>query len=200
MTRGSWMRHQSMLPRTSHGRKSPGRDGNLYTRKSKVQKYDFWGNHKGAARPSSWCFITSACLEARGLAGDCEELTLVRALRDDYVRALPEGPELIAEYYRNAPGIVRAMEALPEKERLATYSWVWREGIEPAVALIREGSNAEALSLYRALCVELGDRLVPETLARERRQPFPSPAGGVQASPAAQRSAPTTTEGGPTAR
>jgi hypothetical protein len=178
--------------------KNPSNDGNLYTTRSKVKRTDFWGSHKGAARPSSWCFITSACVEAQGLAGDCEELALIRSLRDDYVRAIPEGPELVAEYYKKAPGIVRAIEALPEKERLATYSWIWREGIEPAVALIREGECAEALSVYRALCAELEDRLVPETLADGRTHPFPSPTGGVEASPAALRS--TTTEGGPTAR
>lgn len=176
--------------------KQPANDGNLYTGKSKLKKHDFWGNHQGAAKPSS-CFIVTACVEARGLADDCEELAIIRKLRDGYVRQLPEGPALVTEYYEKAPRIVEAIDALPPEERATTYSWVWQAGIEPAVALVREGRCEEALSLYRAICADLQGWLLPETLTPERRQqPLVALAGETFASLAASKSTPTTTEGG----
>src|SRR6185295_8850185 len=40
--------------------------------------------------PRGLCFITTACAQAQGLPDDCEELTVLRGLRDDYIRQLPD--------------------------------------------------------------------------------------------------------------
>jgi hypothetical protein len=168
----------------------PANDGNLYTGRSKVRRTDFWGNPKGGARPSA-CFITTACVEARGLDDACEELALIRGLRDGYVRTLPEGSGLVAEYYREAPGIVEAIEALPEGEREALYGWIWAEGLAPAVAHIRAGRYAEALEIYRSVCVSLQGRLFPGGLDHERRETT------AQLPAAASMPTPDHAEGGP---
>jgi len=59
------------------------------------------------------CSVTTACTEARGLPDDCQELTLMRALRDDYVASIPGGSELIEEYYELAPRVVEAIRRDP---------------------------------------------------------------------------------------
>lgn len=68
------------------------------------------------------CFLTTACVDFAGLPDDCETLTLMRKLRDEYVAALPEGESLIAEYYENAPKIVDAIDRLTAEARNAIYS------------------------------------------------------------------------------
>ena len=51
------------------------------------------------------CFITTVCCEYKGLADDCEELTILRKFRDTYV---PK--QLVKEYYKIAPKIVEIIK------------------------------------------------------------------------------------------
>ena len=97
------------------------------------------GKHKG-------CFLTTAVCEYLGKADDCEELTTLRAYRDEWLAKQPGGVELIEEYYEIAPGIVRAMKDSPNygelcEELLSRY-------IRPCLALIAEGRNEECKRLY----------------------------------------------------
>ena len=92
------------------------------------------------------CFLTTAVCEYLGKADDCEELTTLRAYRDNWLAKQPGGKELIEEYYRIAPGIVRAMKESKDygaicEELLARY-------IRPCLALIAEGENEECKRLY----------------------------------------------------
>ena len=107
-----------------------------------------------AAPSGGWCFLTSACIEARGLADDCRELTVLRAFRDGYMRSLPQGEELIAEYYRIAPAIVEQIQC--SDSRLEVLDRLYQDLVLPCVELIREGKNEEALENYcrhvRLLC------------------------------------------------
>ena len=52
---------------------------------------------------SSGCYITSACVRARGLPDDCLEMETLRAFRDGYLASQPGGREDIEEYYAKAP-------------------------------------------------------------------------------------------------
>ena len=97
------------------------------------------GKHKG-------CFLTTAVCEYLGKADDCEELTTLRAYRDQWLAKQPGGVELIEEYYEIAPGIVRTMKDSPNygelcEELLSRY-------IRPCLALIAEGRNEECKRLY----------------------------------------------------
>ena len=92
------------------------------------------------------CFLTTAVCEYLGKADDCEELTTLRAYRDNWLAKQPGGRELIEEYYAIAPGIVRAMKESEDygaisEELLARY-------IRPCLALIAEGKNEECKQLY----------------------------------------------------
>ena len=92
------------------------------------------------------CFLTTAVCEYLGKADDCEELTTLRAYRDNWLAKQPGGRELIEEYYAIAPGIVHAMKESARygeicEELLARY-------IRPCLALIAKGKNEECKQLY----------------------------------------------------
>lgn len=104
---------------------------------------------KGSSSSSSGgkkkgCFLTTAACELRGLPDDCAELMALRRFRDEVLTHTPEGRELIAEYYENAPQLVPLVRTPGEKDK------VWAD-IQKTVSLVNAGRNAEAVSVYRAM-------------------------------------------------
>jgi hypothetical protein len=94
------------------------------------------------------CFISSACMEARGLPDDCEELTVMRRFRDEYVRSLEGGELVVREYYATAPLILARIRASADATRVLTrlYSRVSR-----CVRLVGAGEPARAFEEYTAM-------------------------------------------------
>jgi hypothetical protein len=104
------------------------------------------------------CFLTTACVEYRGLPDDCRELTTLRAFRDGYLSAQPDGPALIAEYYRLAPALVvaigqsaHAADVLEEIYAEITLCVADIDGDDPASALCRYRKMVEGLLARFAL-------------------------------------------------
>lgn len=93
---------------------------------------------------STGCFITTACVESQGLADDCKELNCFRMLRDEFVSTLPNGNELIKEYYEKAPMIVSAIEKT--KKQNEVYSVLFKELVCKTVDLINAGRKQEAFN------------------------------------------------------
>ena len=93
------------------------------------------------------CFLTSACTEARGLPDNCEELTILRAFRDGYMKALPQGQADICEYYHVAPSIVEKIHSLPNAKEV--FDRIYRELVLPCVELIQCGNNEAAYIKYK---------------------------------------------------
>lgn len=92
------------------------------------------------------CFLTTAICEYHGKPDDCEELTTLRAYRDNWLAKQLGGKELIEEYYTIAPGIVRAMKGSPNygkicEELLSCY-------IRPCLDLIAQDKNEECKEIY----------------------------------------------------
>lgn len=102
---------------------------------------------------SSWCFITTAVCEYYGYDDDCYELTALRAFRDMWMKNQPDGPQLIAEYYRRAPEIVRHLKASPFYPDLCEH--LMRDYILPCVELIENHDYTECLNLYKKMVNEL---------------------------------------------
>ena len=96
---------------------------------------------------SSGCFLTSACIEARGLSDDCHELTVLRAFRDGYMRTTPTGTSDICEYYHTAPAIVEKIKTLPNAAEI--FDQIYSELVLPCVQLIEVGSNEDAYAKYK---------------------------------------------------
>ena len=129
------------------------KEGNASIEHDTVKKY-CWGYnyedcplYKNASGSSSGCFLTSACVEAKGLPDDCYELTTLRAFRDGYMRSLPEGASDICEYYHTAPGIVEKIRQLPNATEI--FNKIYDELVLPCVHLIENGKKQEAYAAYR---------------------------------------------------
>ena len=119
-----------------------------------------WGYHysecpryKEKHSSSGGCYLTSACTEARNLPDDCEELTVLRAFRDSYMKTLPQGQTDICEYYHTAPIIVEKIKALPNAKEI--FDSIYCELVLPCVELIRNGDNEGAYTKYRAYVKQL---------------------------------------------
>jgi len=69
----------------------------------------------------SSCFLTSACCEYMGLADNCYELETLRKFRDEQLCKIDNGTEIKEVYYRDAPGIVDAINASQQKDELYKY-------------------------------------------------------------------------------
>lgn len=125
-------------------------DGNLSTRQSPYKR----------PRTRSLCFISTACIEARGLPDDCYELRILRLFRGEYVRKLDEGETVLADYREKAPRIVAAINALGEKRAGEVWDELYERGVARSVNLIVNGMWDEAYDLYRSMCRELEERFL----------------------------------------
>lgn len=132
--------------------------------KDTVDKY-CWGYHyedcpryKDKNSSSGGCFITSACVEARGLADDCKELTILRSFRDTYLRNVEGGMLEISQYYLIAPKIVEKIKA--REDSMTIFERIYSELVEPCVAFIEQGENGKAHELYKKYTLRLSQELV----------------------------------------
>lgn len=106
----------------------------------------------GSSNSSTGCFLTTACVQARNLPDDCEELTVLRHYRDHWLVNQPSGREDIALYYKIAPGIVKRLDE--DKDSKTLYENIYTNVIVPCVNMIKEGKNNEAYVLYKNTMLE----------------------------------------------
>lgn len=97
---------------------------------------------------SSDCFLTSACVYAKGLPDDCRELTALRHYRDTYLRPSAGGAALVEEYYSVGPRVVAAINARSNSR--AIYAELYDSLVTPSLAFIQAGALAEARGHYHA--------------------------------------------------
>ena len=100
------------------------------------------------------CYLTTACVAARGLPDTCAELQTLRAFRDGVLTRRPGGQQEIARYYQIAPGIVAAINHREDAAEI--WNRVYEELVEPCVQMIHEGKDEEAYQLYKVYTMELG--------------------------------------------
>ena len=101
------------------------------------------------------CYLTTACVEARSLPDDCDELMTLREFRDGYMKEQPEGESDIKTYYRVAPKIVEAINAREDSKQI--YNDLYENMIVPCVEMIKNGKLEEAYSLYKSKALELAE-------------------------------------------
>lgn len=88
------------------------------------------------------CFITTACIEARGLPYNCPELNTVREFRDSYIKGLPYSDDIIREYYEVALQIVAVINRSENRKDIYLNLY---EQLLSTVELILQGKNYEAI-------------------------------------------------------
>ena len=144
--RDAYLRSLGMKPEKYGG----GSRDPYYKRKEKQSS--------NAAGSSDDCFLTSACVRARGLPDDCWELQALREYRDSYLRNRPGGPEEIEEYYRIAPKIVEAVNARPDAREI--WEKVYRQMVFVCVNLIQTGKFEKAHEAYRTYTMSLAEEVL----------------------------------------
>lgn len=98
------------------------------------------------------CFLTTACVQHAGLRDDCDELMLMRALRDRYLAKFGEGRAVIARYYEIAPYIVDCIRRTPYAEHILT--WILGE-VRADAELVAWGDMEAAMLRYTLMVLRL---------------------------------------------
>ena len=97
------------------------------------------------------CYLTTACVAARGLSDTCPELQTLRAFRDGVLAHMPGGKKEIEEYYQMAPDIVAAINH--RKDAAEIWNRVYDELVQPCVRMIHEGKDEAAYRLYKSFAL-----------------------------------------------
>ena len=111
---------------------------------------DAYGDDYGGG-DSGGCFLTSACVSYMKKSDDCEELTVLRGFRDNYLASTEEGKALIEEYYAVAPAIVEKIEGSANADE---YFKDIYQTILRCVEAIKKGENENALTLYKQMVLK----------------------------------------------
>ena len=109
----------------------------------------------------SGCFISTACAVALDLPDDCQELTVLRTFRDNYLLKREEGRRAVTRYYEIAPAIVARIDSLPSRSMI--YRKIFSQLVRPSAKLIEAGLQAQAFSLYQDSILELTEMLGNKT-------------------------------------
>lgn len=130
------------------------KEGNSSIDSDTVHRY-CWGYHyRDCPRyiaknggSSDGCFLTSACVEAKGLPDDCYELVTLRKFRDEYLAKQECGKCEIAHYYHVAPAIV---ERIKERENTTSiFEKIYSDLVAPCIKMIEDSNFTGAHELYR---------------------------------------------------
>jgi TPR repeat protein len=101
----------------------------------------------------SGCFITTAVCDSLKKPDDCEELTILRSYRDNWLRKQSDGDELVQEYYRIAPVIVENIDKEPNSSTI--YLDILHDSIEPCIEDIKNGNNEQCKERYMQMVLNL---------------------------------------------
>ena len=118
------------------------------------------GGGMGGGEDNGACYLTTACVRAKRLPDDCDELQTLRGFRDGYLRGRKDGSHDIETYYAVAPRIVAAINAQPEAEE--TWRSIYSRLVAPCVRLIKDGQNEQAYILYRDYSLGLKEKYLHE--------------------------------------
>lgn len=98
------------------------------------------------------CYLTTACVNIRGLPDNCLELNVLRNFRDRILLQTPNGRKTVEEYYQIAPEVVQAVN---EKDN---SSEIWDsvyQDIRKAVQLVLSGDFNGAFEHYKEMTLRL---------------------------------------------
>jgi len=125
--------------------------------KEENDSYDGGWHHTDSqtSENNGGCFLTTACVDHFGLQDNCHELETLRRFRDQYVKELEEGEEVLCTYYNSAPKILVNIDRSGNTNLEMPVIF---KGIQEAVALIESGNNHEAFTLYSKMFSRLNRR------------------------------------------
>lgn len=108
---------------------------------------------EGGKGVQNGCYLTTACVEAKGLPDNCYELTVLRNFRDNWLAKQPNGIDDINLYYETAPKIVNIINEMPD----ANIRWIhlYNELVKPCVTMIDNKQYQDAYNLYKSISLSL---------------------------------------------
>lgn len=106
--------------------------------------------------PAGGCFLSTACIEHKGLTDDCIQLKVLRDFRDDYVLKTEGGIEKVKLYYMTSPLIVSAISESDNKVNLLNDVYLT---IELVIEKVLSKENNEAMSIYERMFFQLAKDL-----------------------------------------
>ena len=112
---------------------------------------------KFVQRTERGCYLTTACVQYKGLPDDCYELSTLRNFRDQYVTKLPNGEELVKKYYKTASQIVEIINNSANKDEI--YSKMY-DFILLCIEKINANDYESALNLYITMVDKLSYRFL----------------------------------------
>ncbi len=124
-----------------------------------LARYENMPRGGGAKKKSGRrCYLTTACVQHRGLRDDCEELLMLRAFRDGWMQTRADTAALVPEYYRVAPALLAAIRQRPDAE--VFYEAIFQT-VRGCVAHIQRGDMEGTLALYVGMVQRLQAALIP---------------------------------------
>lgn len=131
-----------------------------------------WNNYSGSWSDKGWnnysgswsdgggggggCFISSACVEYMQLADDCYELQVLRQFRDNMVATDESVRELVLNYYRKAPSIVKNIRRFENPNEI--WSELYDNLVLKCVSYIEDEDFEAAKDNYLKIFRELEKR------------------------------------------
>jgi hypothetical protein len=102
------------------------------------------------------CFLTTACVQHKGLADDCHELEALRFLRENYMRENQLGRQLLADYEVLGPTILNAIHDAHNRPEILEH--LYSQLIIPSVQKIEAGHYQEAVDYYAKYVREMEEK------------------------------------------
>ena len=112
----------------------------------------FGGDKEKVGEAKSACILSSACITARGLPDDCDELTILRKFREDYLEGTARGNSILQEYQNISGQILQWIDR--SDDRLVLYNDLYRRLVRGTVDLLCLGQIEAAINHYRVIVRE----------------------------------------------
>ena len=126
-----------------------------YSSNNYDQRQSYSSSRSSRSSSSSSCFVTTAVCKSLKKGDDCEELQMMRSLRDSFVSSSADGEMLVLEYYRVGPMIVSQIDKCADPDSI--YADIWNRYLKQCCELQREYKFKDALDIYiemvKMLCV-----------------------------------------------
>ena len=105
------------------------------------------------------CYLTSACMKhLQGtFADNCEELTILRWFRDNFV-----SQDDIKHYYITAPIIVEAIDNIENNDTI--YNYIYKNIVSACVIAIKKGDYEFAYNRYKTSVLALEEQFAKPAL------------------------------------
>lgn len=134
-----------------------------------------WNNYSGSWKDKGWnnfsgswsdgsggggggCFISSACVEYRQMTDDCYELQVLRQFRDNMVATDESMRDLVLDYYRKAPSIVKRIKQSENPDEI--WAELYDDLVLKCVSLIEEedfeAAKENYIQIFRDLEMKFG--------------------------------------------